>query len=208
MFLWRSKKISILFGWKKKALSLAISLIEKILIRGCSFSCIFVPEQIISTNYLFFFWQIITSWQNTNGHIPSIYSFCLFWEKKYWIWSLVFITAKDGWSSKVCGEARRSQWRQKGMKSSPLLEGLLFPKCNHWILRPSYISAHLGPVVQSALGLTSLFRVISLTVLADSIYNILIFLDEKMWVAFALQKLLTFFQQKISAYLRITQCKF
>ena len=26
-----------------------------------------------------------------------------------------------------------------------------------------------------------------------------------MWVAFALQKLLTFFQQKISAYLRITQ---
>ena len=30
----------------------------------------------------------------------------------------------------------------------------------------------------------------------------------KMWVAFALQKLLTFFQQKISAYLRITRCKF
>ena len=31
----------------------------------------------------------------------------------------------------------------------------------------------------------------------------LIFFAEKMWVAFALQKLLTFFQQKISAYLRI-----
>ena len=29
-----------------------------------------------------------------------------------------------------------------------------------------------------------------------------------MWVAFALQKLLTFFQQKISAYLHITWCKF
>ena len=29
-----------------------------------------------------------------------------------------------------------------------------------------------------------------------------------MWVAFALQKLLKFFQQKISAYLRITRCKF
>ena len=29
-----------------------------------------------------------------------------------------------------------------------------------------------------------------------------------MWVAFALQKLLTFFQQKISAYMRITRCKF
>ena len=34
-------------------------------------------------------------------------------------------------------------------------------------------------------------------------YNILIFFAEKM---FALQKLLTFFQQKISAYLCITRC--
>ena len=66
----------------------------------------------------------------------------------------------------------------------------------------------LGPVVQSVLSLTSSLRVISLTVLADSIHNILIFFAEKMWVAFALQKLLTFFQQKISAYLRITQLKF
>ena len=65
-----------------------------------------------------------------------------------------------------------------------------------------------GPVVQSVVSLTSSFRVISLTVLANSIYNILIFFAEKMWVAFALQKLLTFFQQKISAYLRITQLKF
>ena len=37
-----------------------------------------------------------------------------------------------------------------------------------------------GPVVQSIVSLTSLLRVISLTVLADSIYNILIFLAEKM----------------------------
>ena len=65
-----------------------------------------------------------------------------------------------------------------------------------------------GPVVQSVISLTSLLRVISLTVLADSIYNILIFFAAKMWVAFALQKLLTFFRQKVSAYLRITQCKF
>ena len=64
-----------------------------------------------------------------------------------------------------------------------------------------------GPVVQSVVSLTSSLRVISLTVLADSIYNILIFFAEKMWVAFALQKLLTFFQKKISAYLRITRCK-
>ena len=69
-------------------------------------------------------------------------------------------------------------------------------------------SKYQGPVVQSVVSLTSSLRVISLTVLADSIHNILIFFAEKMWVAFALQKLLTFFQQKISAYLHITRCKF
>ena len=37
------------------------------------------------------------------------------------------------------------------------------------------VCLHLGPVVQSMVSLTSLLRVISLTVLADSIYNILIF---------------------------------
>ena len=37
-----------------------------------------------------------------------------------------------------------------------------------------------GPVVQSIVSLTSSLRVISLTVLADSIYNILIFFAEKM----------------------------
>ena len=37
-----------------------------------------------------------------------------------------------------------------------------------------------GPDVQSVVSLTSSLRVISLTVLADSIYNILIFFAEKM----------------------------
>ena len=37
-----------------------------------------------------------------------------------------------------------------------------------------------GPVVQSVVSLTSLLRVILLTVLVDSIYNILIFFAEKM----------------------------
>ena len=37
-----------------------------------------------------------------------------------------------------------------------------------------------GPVVQSVVSLTSSLRVISLTVLADSINNILIFFAEKM----------------------------
>ena len=40
--------------------------------------------------------------------------------------------------------------------------------------------ANLGPVVQSFVSLTSSLRVISLTVLADSIYNILVFFAEKM----------------------------
>ena len=53
-----------------------------------------------------------------------------------------------------------------------------------------------GPVVQSVVSLTSSLRVISLTDLADSIYNILIFFAEKMWIAFALQKLFTFFNKK------------
>ena len=41
-------------------------------------------------------------------------------------------------------------------------------------------SHHQGPVVQSIVSLTSSLRVISLTVLADSIYNILKFFAEKM----------------------------
>ena len=76
------------------------------------------------------------------------------------------------------------------------------------IYMDNWVGGDLGPVVQSIVSLTSSLRVISLTVLADSVYNILIFFAEKMWVAFALQKLLTFFQQKISAYLCITRFKF
>ena len=41
------------------------------------------------------------------------------------------------------------------------------------------VSINQGPVVQSVVSLTSLLRVISLTVLAESIYNILIFFTEK-----------------------------
>ena len=42
------------------------------------------------------------------------------------------------------------------------------------------ITLQQGPVVQSVVSLTSSLRVISLTILADSIYNILIFFAEKM----------------------------
>ena len=49
------------------------------------------------------------------------------------------------------------------------------------LLNYSYaIPKVLGPVVQSVVSLTSSLRVISLTVLADSIHNILIFFAEKM----------------------------
>ena len=49
-------------------------------------------------------------------------------------------------------------------------------------LRPSLYgyTCNLGPVVQSLVSLMSSLRVISLTVLADSIHNILIFFAEKM----------------------------
>ena len=43
----------------------------------------------------------------------------------------------------------------------------------------SHLFVYQGPVVQSIVSLTSLLRVISLTVLADSIYNIPIFFAEK-----------------------------
>ena len=56
----------------------------------------------------------------------------------------------------------------------------------HWV-QPSegtfsHVAVHLiqSPVVQSFVSLTSSLRVISLTVLADSIYNILILFAEKM----------------------------
>ena len=42
------------------------------------------------------------------------------------------------------------------------------------------IKKNLGPVVLSVVSLTSSLRVISLTILADSIHNILIFFAEKM----------------------------
>ena len=66
---------------------------------------------------------------------------------------------------------------------------------------------HLGPVVQSVVSLTSSLMVISLTILADSIYNILIFFCWKNVSSFCTAKAIHIFQQKISAYLRITWCK-
>ena len=60
----------------------------------------------------------------------------------------------------------------------------------------------LGPVVQSIVSLTSLLRGQLVKCFMTSQPNTLIFFAEKKREAFALQKLLIFFQQKILAYLR------
>ena len=54
----------------------------------------------------------------------------------------------------------------------------------------------LGPVVQSIVSLTSSLRVISLTVLADLIHNILIFFAEKNVSSFCTAKATHFFSKK------------
>ena len=51
--------------------------------------------------------------------------------------------------------------------------------CTQNILIATSRRNHQGPVVQSVVSLTSSIRVISLTVLVDSIHNILIFFAEK-----------------------------
>ena len=61
---------------------------------------------------------------------------------------------------------------------------------------------HQDPVVQNIVSLTSSLRGQLVKCFATLLPNILIFFVENMREAFALQKLLTFFQQKIMAYLR------
>ena len=47
----------------------------------------------------------------------------------------------------------------------------------YWL---DFVGIYLGPVVQSIVSLTSSLRVISLTVIADSIHSMLIFFAKKM----------------------------
>ena len=57
----------------------------------------------------------------------------------------------------------------------------LFRQISRCVSSPHFqVCACQGPVVQSVVSFTSLLRVISLTVLADPIHNILIFFAEKM----------------------------
>ena len=61
---------------------------------------------------------------------------------------------------------------------------------------------YLGPVVQSIISLTSSLRGQLVGCFTTSCPNTLIFFVEKIKEAFALQKLLTFFQQKLLVYFR------
>ena len=56
----------------------------------------------------------------------------------------------------------------------------VFTQSDQSLLSTLWLAKDLGPVVQSVVSLTSLLRVISLSLLADSIHNILIFFAEKM----------------------------
>ena len=63
-------------------------------------------------------------------------------------------------------------------------------------------SMNQGPVVQSIISLTSSLRGQIVKSFTTLLPNTLIFFIEKIREAFALQKLLTFFQQKILAFIR------
>ena len=67
---------------------------------------------------------------------------------------------------------------------------------------------HLGPVVQSIISLMKSLVNDSLSLLVRLKSSVLIFFAEKMWGAFALQKLLTFFRQKMAVFLCIICLKF
>ena len=66
-------------------------------------------------------------------------------------------------------------------------------KCEKRLSGAMEFSTNLGPVIQN---LTTLLANVMLKFLSWNMANTLIFFAEKMWVAFASQKLLTFLQQK------------
>ena len=77
----------------------------------------------------------------------------------------------------ISGISNAQEFCRKNISVYAIFNGQSF----NYMLTNNIISfEQLGPVVQSVVSLTSLLRVISLTVLADSIYNILIFFAEKM----------------------------
>ena len=70
-----------------------------------------------------------------------------------------------------------NQWFEKALSSATIFT-LSIGTDSKALDKTGY--PHKGPVVQSVVSLTSSLRAISLTVLVDSIHNILIFFAEKM----------------------------
>ena len=70
------------------------------------------------------------------------------------------------------------------------------------------VKFHQRPVVQSIVSLTKLLVNDLLSLLVRLKSSVLIFFAEKMWGAFAVQKLLTFFRQKMAVFLCIICLKF
>ena len=91
---------------------------------------------------------------------------------------LCIMTKDETWVHHFDPEAKKQSMQWKHPSSSP-------PKKFKGVSSAGKVMSSIfwdsqGPVVQSIVSLTSLLRVISLTVLADSIHNILIFFAEKM----------------------------
>ena len=70
--------------------------------------------------------------------------------------------------------------RVRNKQNLPAALCAVYSGCTYWNDQVVRVENNQGPVVQSVVSLTSSLRVISLTVLADSIHNILIFFAEKM----------------------------
>ena len=70
------------------------------------------------------------------------------------------------------------------------------------------INKHMGPVVQSIVSLTTSLRRQLVKYMPTKLSNPLLFFVEKMSESFAVQKILTFFQQKITVDLQDSCLKF
>ena len=79
---------------------------------------------------------------------------------------------------------------------------------SHVTRKPVFGVCDQGPVVQNIISLTKSLVNDSLSLLVCLKSSVLIFFAEKMWGAFALQKLLTFFWQKMAVFLCIICLKF
>ena len=107
---------------------------------------------------------------NTGGMLRP----CKYWGKLTLYLHAVIVTVPSCYP--FGGERNVLSWSTALYNTCPKLELVRVFK----FLLVVEVSKNLGPNVQNVVSLTSSIRIISLTVLADSIYNILIFFAEKM----------------------------